>query len=233
MKLLLPSNFSMFFILLLASELALAQTTLPENEPIANYPNGISYQTGPGSNNETFGWDYRYGTKLAINGGPWRNFELLITNRPYGDLMVREWDPYNNIWTGWRKVLLEDSNGNYGIGTSNASEKLTINGSVKAKEIIVQENVGADFVFEKSYDLPKLFEVEDYIKSKQHLPGIPSAEKMKRDGVKIGELQMKLLQKIEELTLYVIELKKENQSLAEMNKLILEDLNKIRLNKNE
>jgi hypothetical protein len=76
---------------------------------------------------------------------------------------------------------------------------------IKAREVIVEENAGADFVFEEDYDLPTLAAVEKYINAHHHLPEIPSAEEMKRDGVKVGVLQMRLLQKTEELTLYVIE----------------------------
>lgn len=102
-------------------------------------------------------------------------------------------------------------NGNVGIGTTIPTQKLTVNGTAKAKEIIVEENVGADFVFEEDYKLPSLSDVEQHIKVRKHLPEIPSAEQMIANGVKVGELQMKLLQKIEELTLYVIELEKRDR----------------------
>lgn len=94
--------------------------------------------------------------------------------------------------------------GNVGIGTVSPSSRLSVKGTAKAEEIIVEENIGADFVFEEDYPLPSLSEVEHYIKNQKHLPGIPSAEEMKRNGVKVGDLQMKLLQKIEELTLHTI-----------------------------
>lgn len=101
--------------------------------------------------------------------------------------------------------------GRVGIGTRQPTDKLTVNGTASAEEIIVEENVGADFVFEECYQLPSLSKVENHIKTKKHLPEIPSAEEMKRYGVKVGDLQMKLLQKIEELTLYVIELEKKDK----------------------
>ena len=69
----------------------------------------------------------------------------------------------------------------------------------------VTESPTADFVFEESYNLPTLQQVENHIKEKKHLPEIPSAKEMEKDGVNIGEFQIKLLQKIEELTLYIIE----------------------------
>ena len=108
-----------------------------------------------------------------------------------------------------------NKDGNVGVGTTNPSHKLTVAGTAKAQEVIVEENAGADFVFEEDYDLPTLANIEAFIKANKHLEGIPSAEEMKANGVKVGELQIKLLQKIEELTLYVIDLKKENGLLKE------------------
>lgn len=86
-----------------------------------------------------------------------------------------------------------------------------ISGIARAGEIIVEENTGADFVFEETYELPSLPEVEQYIRNHKHLPEIPSAEEMKKNGIKVGDLQMKLLQKIEELTLHVITLDKRDR----------------------
>lgn len=105
-------------------------------------------------------------------------------------------------------ILFLGAAGNIGVGTRNITAELTVDGKVQAKEVIVEENVGADFVFEENYDLSSLPEVENYIKKHKHLPDIPSAEQMKRNGVKVGDLQMKLLQKIEELTLHLIKQEK-------------------------
>ena len=65
-----------------------------------------------------------------------------------------------------------------------------------------------DFVFDKNYQLPTLQEVEEHINKYKHLPDIPSETEVKENGVSLGEMQAKLLQKIEELTLYTIELNK-------------------------
>lgn len=106
-----------------------------------------------------------------------------------------------------------ETGGNVGIGTQHPTNRLTVNGSAEAEEVIVTEDIGADFVFEEDYSLPALSVVEKYIKEHKHLSQIPSAEEMKKNGIRVGELQIKLLQKIEELTLYVIKLKKENTAL--------------------
>lgn len=97
--------------------------------------------------------------------------------------------------------------GNVGIGTTNPTYPLAVNGTIRAKEIIV-ETGWADFVFDEDYQLPSLAEVERHIKAEKHLPGIPSAAKVAADGVSVGEMQAKLLQKIEELTLHQIEQEK-------------------------
>lgn len=120
----------------------------------------------------------------------------------------------------YNRSMVINGSGKIGIGITNPSEKLTVNGTVKAEEVIVEENVGADFVFEDDYPLPSLSEVESYIQLNKHLPDIPSAEEMIKNGIKVGELQMKLLQKIEELMLYVIEQQKFIKAKKEIEQLL-------------
>lgn len=103
--------------------------------------------------------------------------------------------------------------GNVGIGTTNPDFKLTVNGKIKAEEVQVVVDVPADYVFDESYDLKPLEEVEQFIKENKHLPGVPNADALKANGWQVGEMNNKLLEKVEELTLYLIELKKENEAL--------------------
>lgn len=84
---------------------------------------------------------------------------------------------------------------------------LEVLGTIRATEVKV-ETGWSDFVFEKDYKLPTLQEVENHINEHKHLPDIPSEAEVKENGVSLGEMQAKLLQKIEELTLYTIELNK-------------------------
>jgi hypothetical protein len=123
-----------------------------------------------------------------------------------------------------------DKNGNLGIGTSSPTEKLSVNGKIRAREIKVETINWPDYVFAKDYELPSLEETEQYIKEKGHLPGIPSAEEVKVSGVDLGEMNTKLLQKIEELTLHLIEQQKRNelqvQTMQKMEKRILNLENK-------
>ncbi len=105
-----------------------------------------------------------------------------------------------------------DRAGNVGIGSTAPDQKLTVNGTVHATRVKVETTVpGPDYVFEKSYSLPTLDEVKSYIDENKHLPEVPSAKEMEAKGIDVGEMNMLLLKKVEELTLYVIELKKENE----------------------
>lgn len=105
--------------------------------------------------------------------------------------------------------------GNVGIGTKSPDATLTVNGNIHAKEVKVDLAVPApDYVFEDKYDLRSLDEVEAYIKDNRHLPEIPSAAEIEKKGIDVGEMNMMLLKKVEELTLYVIELKKELKDVS-------------------
>lgn len=95
--------------------------------------------------------------------------------------------------------------GYIGIGTTAPQAKLDVRGRIRADEVFVNIVSGADFVFDKSYKLRPLDEVQEYIQEHKHLPEIPSAAEMKEEGVNVNDLQIQLLQKIEELTLYIIE----------------------------
>ena len=269
-----------------------AQNQYPENENVNNMASGVYYQTGPGSNNSTLNWTYPYGTKLTVLGVEHRNYELMVTHYPYGDLKLRQWDPTNDVWIGWRNIVVQDINGNYGFGTSSASaffevnksinnswtakihngggdgqgllvqsgyggsqssnnptilrledgsgnvrmkvqsngkvgigtaspdSKLTVKGNIHAEEVKVDLSVpGPDYVFKKGYDLKSLEEVQNYIQEHGHLPNIPSAKEMEANGVQLGEMNMKLLEKIEELTLYTLE---QEEKLIKQQELLKE-----------
>ncbi|HEX8548563.1 MAG TPA: hypothetical protein VF691_16495 [Cytophagaceae bacterium] len=114
----------------------------------------------------------------------------------------------------WWGLVMNVNNGSVGIGTTAPSSlyKLSVNGSIRAKEVVV-ESGWADFVFDSNYKLKSLTEVENYIKENNHLPDVPSAKEVQANGVKLGEIEATLLQKIEELTLYAIEAKKQVEAL--------------------
>lgn len=97
---------------------------------------------------------------------------------------------------------------------AEVEDMLDVNGTIRAKEILV-ETTGADFVFANDYQLRPLSEVKAFIQENKHLPEIQSAQDMQEKGVSVSELQTKLLQKIEELTLYLIEQEQTIQELRQ------------------
>jgi hypothetical protein len=106
------------------------------------------------------------------------------------------------------------SNGMVGIGTVNPDQKLTVNGTVHASAVQVDLNVpGPDYVFEEGYELPSLETIQRYINQNKHLPEVPSAKEMEEKGLNLGDMNLILLKKVEELTLHVIEMKKEIEEL--------------------
>ncbi len=126
--------------------------------------------------------------------------------------------------------LLIKENGNVGIGTTSPDMKLTVKGNIHAEEVKIDLNVPApDYVFKEDYDLRSIEELENFIKENSHLPEIPSAKEFERNGIMQAEMDMNLLKKIEELTLYTIQqqkeiesLKKENQEVKLLNTKLIE-----------
>ncbi len=114
-------------------------------------------------------------------------------------------------------LMVIHKNGNVGIGTSVSlnNYKLAVEGTLGAREIVATMAPWADFVFKPSYQLPSLTEVESYIQTNGHLPSVPSAQEIAKDGNNLAKTDAILLQKIEELTLYLIELKKDNEQLRQ------------------
>jgi len=141
---------------------------------------GIIFGTNNDTNNSMF-WissDAEVGDRLNIGCGAGYN------------------DSQSNITMLW--------NGFLGIGTRSPTCKLEVAGTIKAEEILVEAKT-ADFVFDENYKLRSLVETEKYIKANRHLPDIPSAEKFEKSGINLAEMNKLLLQKIEELTLYLVE----------------------------
>ena len=88
---------------------------------------------------------------------------------------------------------------------------------ITAKNINVELDNAADYVFEDGYDLKTLGEVEEYVKSNKHLPGVPSASEFQDKGMNVSEMSNLLLEKVEELTLHLIRMQKEIDQLREEN----------------
>ena len=117
-----------------------------------------------------------------------------------------------------------------GIGTTDFSgnHKLRVEGSIGAREIKVEAIGWSDFVFAKDYDLRTLAEVEKHITEHGHLPEIPSEAEVTENGINLGEMNAKLLQKIEELTLYLIEQNKRMNQLEAKNAELEKEISELK-----
>ncbi len=118
---------------------------------------------------------------------------------------------FNGAFNQPFKIL---NNGDVGIGTPNPGYKLDVIGTIRAREIKVDLN-GADFVFEKDYKLMPLKDLEKFVQKNKHLPEIAPAKEMEENGTNLGNLNSKFLQKIEEMTLYIIS---QNESIEDLKK---------------
>ncbi|KUY19869.1 hypothetical protein BAZ12_03680 [Elizabethkingia miricola] len=186
-------------------------------------------------------------SKLDING----NMTIasgsaiqLAGNQPYHGLQYSNTGFANTFIDG--PVLYGWSGGGLGIKKENkdwlalkwnAEGNVAVSNKLEAREVKVTTTPTADFVFEDSYQLPNLESVEKHIKEKKHLPEIASASEMQKEGVNIGDFQIKLLQKIEELTLYSIEQNKLNKEQSELlrqqiqvNKILEQRLQNLEIN---
>ncbi|MFC4750221.1 hypothetical protein [Flavobacterium branchiicola] len=163
-----------------------------------------------------------YCTNLTFS--PWsdntggKNHQLNLND---GGLFYRNAYRNDPKWGNWRQILMTNENGSIGLGTTaTGSHKLAVEGSIGAREIKVQLTTWSDFVFKRNYNLPTLEQVEKHITEKGHLENIPNEEEVLKNGINLGEMNVKLLQKIEELTLYLIaqnkrldKIEKENEEL--------------------
>ncbi|HEY7390441.1 MAG TPA: cell division protein ZapB [Bryobacteraceae bacterium] len=116
--------------------------------------------------------------------------------------------------------------GNVGIGTTNPQHLLHVAGTIGAEEVNVS-STGADYVFGPDYRLPSLTEVAAYIADHHHLPDLPSASEVQAKGVSLGEMQSKLLAKIEELTLHMIQADERSNRLEQENADLRAELRQI------
>jgi hypothetical protein len=107
------------------------------------------------------------------------------------------------------------AHGNVGIGTMDTKGyKLAVNGNAVFNKVVVKATINwPDYVFHANYSLRPLSEVEQYINQYHHLPEVPSADEVEKNGLDVGDNQATLLKKIEELTMYVIEQQKEIKAL--------------------
>jgi len=120
------------------------------------------------------------------------------------------------------------STGNVGIGTTSPDQKLTVKGTIHSQEVIVDMSVLPDYVFKPAYRLPTLTEIKAYIDQNHRLPEMPSAEQAVKDGLSLGDMNAKLLKKVEELTLYLIEKDSEVKAQQEDNKSLHAEIDELK-----
>lgn len=137
-----------------------------------------------------------------------------------GRLSIFSTETYVEAKTTFGNKVIIASGGNNGAVFTTINQpsgyNLYVTGGIlteKLKVAVLNSTAWADYVFNKDYKLLSLPEVEAYIKKNKHLPGVPSADEVVKNGIDMATMDAKLLEKIEELTLYMIELKKENEKM--------------------
>ncbi|MCE7057179.1 hypothetical protein LZF95_21035 [Algoriphagus sp. AGSA1] len=109
-----------------------------------------------------------------------------------------------SIQAGYSEKIRVKLNGNVGIGTNNPTHKLAVNGTIQTKEVNITTAGWADYVFKPEYKLMPLSELEAFIQKNGHLPDVPTEAEVMENGVNLAEMNVKLLEKVEELTLHLI-----------------------------
>jgi hypothetical protein len=132
---------------------------------------------------------------------------------------------------GFRNDLIIKSDGSVCMGTTTAATgyKLSVNGKVTCTEVLVEALANwPDYVFGEDYKLMSLEELRQSVEENNHLPGLPSAAEVAEKGILLGDMQTKLLEKVEELTLYTLQQDEQIEQLQQK----LESLEKSGVKKN-
>lgn len=142
------------------------------------------------------------GTGLNISNNANADFQIAVSASNVNNRFAQIGSSVPNV-----PLLINPTNGgNVGIGTSTPDQKLTVNGILHATGALLDVNVpGPDYVFAKDYELETLSDLKIYLEANRHLPEVPSAEQMKNTGINVADINLLLLKKVEELTLYLIQ----------------------------
>ena len=194
-------------------------TGSPTGSQCITAPVGIGTTSAPRANLDVMGGS-------ILSGGNVTNWFPYVGDPYTGDYIQLAGTAAFHVQTlvgGQADVLVVGSNGQVSIGTSTLGQcggaqlpcKLSVDGAIGAKEVVVTNNIMPDYVFDSGYQLRPLREVAAYIQEHHHLPEIPSAAEVKENGLSLGDMQAKLLAKIEELTLHLIQADEKNRELQE------------------
>jgi hypothetical protein len=176
--------------------------------------------------------------ELKGTGSPYSMFRILSSGGGGFSIGAKD-DTPNPVWVmesndgesmefkpgGLSKLSLSQSG--VGIGTTCPQAALDVAGTIRAKEVKVELFTGCDFVFKKDYKLMDLNELEKFVTTKQHLPEIAPEKEMIENGLNMKEFQMKLLQKMEEMTLYIIEQNRKNEKQDQELKMLKAKIKKM------
>ncbi|GEM_PF-4776910 len=207
------------------SEWSFICVTIDSNKNVIGYLNG----SPNASQNMNFQWStyLGIGRKFLSNyGSDFRGSidDFMIFDRVLSQEEVQS--VYTSSETGGVTNFCETiycKEGKIGINTTNPDMELTVNGKIHAKEVKIDLSVLApDYVFRSGYNLKTIAEVEQFIKENNHLPEMPSAKEFQKKGIMQAEMDMNLLKKIEELTLYTIAQEKKIKKLELLNQKLLE-----------
>lgn len=165
-------------------------------------------------------WGFKFSGATKSTGENMKCVSYSVNGQPVNQNLISNIQDFNSKMVETHDVANLNITGNLGIGVnSTQGNRLAVNGTIHAKEVRIdlEAEKWPDYVFKTGHALPKLQEIESYIKSNGHLPGIPSAKVVQAEGVNVGEINTKLLEKIEELTLHMIEKDKEIKGLQDVN----------------
>ncbi len=159
---------------------------------------------GPPGSSIPPGWANRVtGRRGVVNGNRGFYEDIIVGPNTYAELSTYKWDDGTTF-----PLVFNANGGNVGIGTTNPTERLQVVGNLKVSGNIIYgtpEEPVPDYVFESSYRLMPIGELHKYVLKEKHLPNVPNAGEIKEKGLNLGDFQMKMLGKIEELTLYAVQ----------------------------
>jgi hypothetical protein len=185
---------------------------------------GLTIQANTGARSTSMGAQLEFAIPANTDGGNvWGQGRIVTvagntsSSNATGKMIIGTRRLFDKLGTGsqwyYGNDLVIDGSGNVGIGTLTLREALSVNGSIRSKQIKVEIANWPDYVFKKDYTLISLSEVKTYIDQNQHLPDMPSAQEIAKDGLNLVEMNKLLLKKVEELTVYLIEQNKRIEKL--------------------